>query len=66
MRFSITAIIIKLFFTFAAYVIYFILDIKIIRHINRSLQYYEYKKRPMANKLLKILYLLIIVLIWQL
>ena len=64
MHFSITAIIIKLFFTSVVYIVYFILDITISRRVNRSLQYYE--KHPMANKLLKILYLLIIVFIWRL
>ena len=61
MRFSITAIIIKLFFTFTVYIVYFILDIK-ISHLR---QYYE-NKNSRANKLLKILYLLIVVFIWQL
>lgn len=66
MHFSITAIIIKLFFTFAAYIIYFISDIKISRRINHSWQYYEDKNDPMANKLLKILYWLIVIFILQL
>ena len=65
MHFSITAIIIKLFFTFVVYVVYFVLDIKISRCINRLRQYYE-DKNSRANKLLKMLYWLIIVFIWLL